>query len=116
MRRVSRILSSKLDLKLNYYPRRARTILRSKVNIYSTIIRRVYGDYTITSFLGNFGACANIRYQATSSLLLSAVLSLSLVTQAAPTCYMLNFFTMQHYKNGSGLGTKLVIVSIIHLI
>ena len=23
-----------------------------------------YGEYTITSFLGNFGACANIRYQA----------------------------------------------------
>ena len=42
----------------------ARTILRSKVNIYGTIIGRVYGEYTITSFLGNFGACANIRYQA----------------------------------------------------
>ena len=63
MGRVFRILSSKLDRKLNH-PRRARTILRSKVNIYSTIIQRVYGEYTITSFLGNFGACANIRYQA----------------------------------------------------
>ena len=65
MRRVFRILSSKLDRKLNH-PRRARTILRSKVNvIYGTIIRRVYGEYTITScFLGNFSACANIRYQA----------------------------------------------------
>ena len=63
MRRVFRILSSKLDRKLNH-PRRARTTLRSKVNIYGTIIRRVYGEYTITSFLGNFGACANIRYQA----------------------------------------------------
>ena len=39
-------------------------ILSSKVNIYGTIIRRVYREYTITSFLGNFGACANIRYQA----------------------------------------------------
>ena len=64
MRRVFRILSSKLDRKLNH-PQRARTILRSKVNIYGTIIRRVYGEYTITSFLGNFGTCANIRYQAT---------------------------------------------------
>ena len=63
MRRVFRILSSKLDHKLNH-PRMARTILRSKVNIYGTIIGRVYGEYTITSFLGNFGACANIRYQA----------------------------------------------------
>ena len=34
------------------------------MNINGTIIRRVYGEYTITSFLGNFGACANIRYQA----------------------------------------------------
>ena len=34
------------------------------MNIYSTIIRRVYGEYTITRFLGNFGACANIGYQA----------------------------------------------------
>ena len=63
MCRVFRILSSKLDRKLNH-PRRARTILRSKVNIYGTTIRRVYGEYTITSFLGNFSACANIRYQA----------------------------------------------------
>ena len=65
MRRVFRIhvLSSKLDRKLNR-PQRARTILRSKVNIYCTIIGRVYGEYTIISFLGNFGACANIRYQA----------------------------------------------------
>ena len=63
MRRVFRILSSKLDRKLNH-PQRARTILRSKMNIYGTIIRRVYGEYTITSFLGNFGECANIRYQA----------------------------------------------------
>ena len=63
MRSVFRILSSKLDCKLNH-PRRARTILRSKVNIYDIIIRRVYGEYMITSFLGNFGACANIRYQA----------------------------------------------------
>ena len=30
------------------------------MNIYGTIIGRVYGEYTITSFLGNFGACANI--------------------------------------------------------
>ena len=60
---VFRILSSKLDRKLNH-PRRARTTLRSKVNIYGTIIRRVYGEYTITSFLSNFGACANIRYRA----------------------------------------------------
>ena len=63
MRRIFRILSSKLDRKLNH-PRRARTILRSKVNIYGTIILRVYGEYTITCFLGNFGACANISYQA----------------------------------------------------
>ena len=63
MRRVFLILSSKLDRKLNH-PRRARTILRSKVNIYGTIILRVYGEYTITSFLGNFGTCANISYQA----------------------------------------------------
>ena len=63
MHRVFRILSSKLDRKLNHL-RRARTTLRSKVNIYGTIIRRVYGEYTITSFVGNFGACANIRYQA----------------------------------------------------
>ena len=34
------------------------------MNIYGTIILRVYGEYTITSFLGNFGACANISYQA----------------------------------------------------
>ena len=33
------------------------------MNIYGTIIRRVYGEYTITSFLGNFGTCAN-SYQA----------------------------------------------------
>ena len=63
MRRIFRILSSKLDRKLSH-PRRARTILRSKVNIYGTIILRVYGEYTITSFLGNFGACANISYQS----------------------------------------------------
>ena len=63
MRRVFRILSSKLDHKVNH-PRRASTILRSKVNIYGTIIRRVYGEYTITNFLGYFGACTNIRYQA----------------------------------------------------
>ena len=63
MRRIFRILSSKLDRKLNH-SRRARTILRTKVNIYGTIILRVYGEYTITSFLGNFGACANISYQA----------------------------------------------------
>ena len=63
MRRIFRILSSKLDRKLNH-PRRARIILRTKVNIYGTIILRVYGEYTITSFLGNFGACANISYQA----------------------------------------------------
>ena len=50
MRRVFRILSSKLDRKLNH-PRRARTTLRSKVNIYGTIIRRVYGEYTIPVFL-----------------------------------------------------------------
>ena len=60
---VFRILSSKLDHKLNH-PRRVRTILRSKVNIYGTIIRRVYGEYTTTSFFGNFCACANISYQA----------------------------------------------------
>ena len=66
MRRAFRILSSKLDRKLNHprIARRAGTSLRSKVNIYGTIIRRVYGEYTITSFLGNFGACANISYQA----------------------------------------------------
>ena len=63
MHRVFCILSSKLDRKLNH-PRRARTTLRSKVNIYGTIIRKVYREYTITSFLGNFGTCANIRYQA----------------------------------------------------
>ena len=64
MRRVFCILSSKLDRKLNH-SRRARTILKSKVNIiYGTIMHRVYGEYTITSYLGNFGACANIRYQA----------------------------------------------------
>ena len=65
MRRVFRILllSSKLDRNLNH-PRRARIIIRSKVNSYSTIIQRVYGEYTITSFLSNFGTCASIRYQA----------------------------------------------------
>ena len=51
MCRIFRILSSKLDRKLNH-PQRACTILRSKVNIYGTIIRRVYREYTITSFLG----------------------------------------------------------------
>ena len=51
MRRIFRILSSKLDRKLNH-PRRARTTLRSKVNIYGTIIGRVYREYTITRFLG----------------------------------------------------------------
>ena len=51
MREVFRILSSKFDRKLNY-PRRARTTLRSKVNLYGTVIRRVYGEYTITRFLG----------------------------------------------------------------
>ena len=51
IRRVFSIFSSKSDCKLNH-PQRARTILRSKVNIYGTIIRRVYGEYTITRFLG----------------------------------------------------------------
>ena len=50
IREIFRILSSNLDHKLNH-PRRARTTLRSKVNIYGTIIRRVYGKYTITRFL-----------------------------------------------------------------
>ena len=49
MRRVFHILSGKLDHKLNH-PRRASTILRSKVNIYSTTMRRVYGEYTIIRF------------------------------------------------------------------
>ena len=51
MRRIFRVLSSKLDRKLNH-PRRVSTTLRSKVNIYSIIIRRVYGEYTITRVLG----------------------------------------------------------------
>ena len=51
MRRVFRILSSKLDRKQNH-PRMARTILRSKVNIHGTIIRRVYGEYMTTRGLG----------------------------------------------------------------
>ena len=51
MRRIFRILTSKLDRKLNH-PRRARTTLRSKVNIYGIIIQRVYREYTITRFLG----------------------------------------------------------------
>ena len=34
------------------------------MNLYGTVIRRVYGEYTITRFLGYFRACAINRYQA----------------------------------------------------
>ena len=34
------------------------------MNLYGTVIRRVYGEYTITRFLGQFRACAINRYQA----------------------------------------------------
>ena len=51
MHRIFRILSSKFDRKLNH-PRKGSYLLRSKVNIYGSIIRRVYGEFTITRFLG----------------------------------------------------------------
>ena len=52
MRRVFRILSNKLDRKLNH-PRRDRTILRSRANIYGTIIMS-YEEFTESIRLPGF--------------------------------------------------------------